>query len=362
MNTELIENPEQSGEPSNHAETGGKTGSAPVLGVVALLTALAGVLIGAGGIYYSMQLAPRIPEIDPLQSRLQTTQAAVNTASAQLRQLETELQQLRQQQQSILGSISALNREQNYTLDAVLAEFENLLVIASQRLALTRDVDTALAAMQSVQDRLQNLDEPALIPFRQVFTTDMSALRDVQAVDITGLALYLADISSRVQTLPVRRPGIDEASEEDTAEEQQSDSTGSVLSRLGEEILSTLKDLVKVYPADGGSVIALLPEQQYYLYQNLRLQLEIARLSVMRRETENFRASIDTCLDWLQTYFETSDRRISNIIDSLSGMQSIELDPPVPDISSSLESLRALIRQGDILDTDPGRQQGRTVQ
>lgn len=345
MNTETGETREQTDEHREETITPGAVSKGPPLAGIAMLLSLLALLLAAGGIYLGMQPGPDVPDIDPLQDRLLNMQAAVNTGNVQLRRLEDELERLRQQQQAILGSITALNREDNYTLDTVLIEIETLLVIASQHLVLSKDVTTALAALQSAEDRLRNFNEPALLQLRQALTADMNNLRDVETVDISGLALYLADIAARVRGLPLKRLANDPEQQQDSQGPRTGDSNGSVFSRLGDEVLSTLKDLVKVYPSEGGAVISLLPEQQYYLYQNLRLQIEIARLSVMRGETENFRASIASVQDWLTAYFETSDKAVSNVIDSLSGMQGIDLDPPVPDINSSLETLRALIRQ-----------------
>jgi uroporphyrin-3 C-methyltransferase len=88
----------------------------------------------------------------------------------------------------------------------------------------------------------------------------------------------------------------------------------------------------------------LLPGEEYFLTQNLRLELESARLSVLRADTGNLRASIVLIKSWLRQYFDTRDSAVINVMETLDQMQLIELKPALPDISSSVETLRAYLR------------------
>ena len=91
----------------------------------------------------------------------------------------------------------------------------------------------------------------------------------------------------------------------------------------------------------------LLPEEKYFLYQNLRLQLESTRAAVFRRDTASFHASLDLALQWLQEYFDSGNTAVRNAVQSLRDMKKVDLDQELPDISSSLESLRAYIKEKD---------------
>ncbi len=85
----------------------------------------------------------------------------------------------------------------------------------------------------------------------------------------------------------------------------------------------------------------MLPEQRWFLVQNLKLQLETARLAVLKEDTASLRASITTALDWLDAYFDRSDADVANAMESLGRMAELELRPDLPDLSSSLETVRA---------------------
>ena len=113
-----------------------------------------------------------------------------------------------------------------------------------------------------------------------------------------------------------------------------------------------MKGLVVISQDNEEAVIALLPRQEYFLYQNLRVQLESARVSVLRRDTSNLLVSIGLIDAWIVDYFDTADSGVDNIRQSLRQMLALNLKPAVPDISSSLETLRALIKQVSTYDPE----------
>ena len=95
---------------------------------------------------------------------------------------------------------------------------------------------------------------------------------------------------------------------------------------------------------DKVSKARLLPDEVYYIKANIKLELANARFAVFNRDTKNFRASIEQIRKWLNNYFDQTDAAVRNINESLIRMSELELAFPKIDISSSLESVRALIR------------------
>ena len=194
--------------------------------------------------------------------------------------------------------------------------------------------------MQSAESRLAGLRNPDLIPVREQLVADINQLEAVNRVDISGLAIYLADIIDRSSGLPLKKPETLQM-KNDVNSGDQSVNIRAALARAWEEI----KSLVVIRKGAESRYEFLLPEQSYFLGQNLRLELENARLSVLHRDTDNFRTSITLVKDWLSSYYDNSDASVANIIDTMAKMADIELDPPVPDISSSLETLRAYMKK-----------------
>ena len=114
-------------------------------------------------------------------------------------------------------------------------------------------------------------------------------------------------------------------------------------------MLNEVKSLVVITRDSELSQIRLLPDQIYFLRSNLKIELANARFAVFNRDTNNFHISIRRVEVWLNEYFDLSDASSKNIYDSLMKMKNLELEILRIDISSSLESVRALMHfQGEV--------------
>ncbi len=255
---------------------------------------------------------------------------------------QLELKQI--EQSEALASLYKDKRGNNE--DWALAEVEYLLIIAMHRLLLEEDVATALAAMEAADLRLRNLGNPGLLPVRQQLASDINQLRSVNLVDITGLAIYLADLVELSDDLLLKSSVLSVETEHAlSSEANYADVEDPFWKKLPRLLWQEIKSLVVIKRSGEVKQALLLPGEEYFLTQNLKLELESARQSVLRLDSENLRASIDFIQFWLRQYFDTSDSSVVNVMETLDKMRSVELKPALPDISSSLESLRAYVHE-----------------
>jgi uroporphyrin-3 C-methyltransferase len=236
---------------------------------------------------------------------------------------------------SLSGSINVSNT------DLAVAEIEQLLIMAVHRLTLERDVSTALTILETAELRLASLDEPDLESTRSQLATDISALRAVAPVDIAGLSLYLADLPGRVESLPLNKVAVVETA---PAPAPADPTLLPAWQRLLQAVWQEFRSLFVITRTGSNGRATLLPNESWFLYQNLRLQLESARLAVVREDTENLRISLQQIREWLNDYFDTGNSEVSNILQTTEKMAALELSPVLPDISSSLENLRVFIK------------------
>jgi len=262
--------------------------------------------------------------------------------------MENAIKQLGQKQNEQSDALASLYRDsQGNNEDWAIAEIEYLLIIAMHRLLLEEDVTTALAAMEAADLRLKGLGDPGLVPVRRQLTTDMNQLRAVNHPDIAGMAIYLADMVDLSADLPLKSEVITNAIAAHSLHEDQINEGVDVdpfWKRLPKIIWLEIKSWVVIKRTGDVNQALLLPGEEYFLIQNLRLELESARLSVLRADSGNLRASVVLIQSWLRQYFDTSDSAVINVMETLDQMQTIELKPALPDISSSVESLRAYLR------------------
>ena len=285
-------------------------------------------------------------ELHKTKTAFESTSAATSVdfdaSKKEINDLKAAIQQLTDSQESISDALEALyQRQPGNNEEWALAEIEYLLIIATHRLLLEKDIATALAAMEAADLRLKDLGNPRLIPVREQLAADINQLRSINPVDISGLALYLADLINRSDTLQLKSNVISNEQKDKNA--PQSTDEDINWRDLPAVLWQELKGLVVIKRSGETRQALLLPDEEYFLYQNLRLELENARLSVLRRDTENFRTSLNILRVWLTQYFNTNDAAVANVLETLEKMVSIVLDPEPPDINSSLESLRAYI-------------------
>ena len=306
------------------------------------------ILIGGltgGGYYLWKELQQTRADLDEVGNNLQA-QSGLTTGN--IAAVEDAIRQLQQKQGEQSDALASLYREiQGDNEDWAIAEVEYLLIIAMHRLLLEGDVITALAAMEAADLRLKGLGDPGLLPVRQQLVADMNQLRAVNHVDIAGMAIYLAELVALAADLPLNSEVITKADAVLAADKDQIDEglpTEPIWKKVPRLLWQEIKSLVVIKRSGEARQALLLPGEEYFLTQNLRLELESARLSVLRADTGNLRASVVLIQSWLRQYFDTSDSAVINVMETLDKMQAVELQPALPDISSSVETLRAYLR------------------
>ena len=311
--------------------------------VLIFLILIAGLT--GGGYYLWKELQQTRADLDEVGNNLQA-QSGLTTGN--IAAMEDAIRQLQQKQGEQSDALASLYREiQGDNEDWAIAEVEYLLIIAMHRLLLEGDIVTALAAMEAADLRLKGLGDPGLLPVRQQLVADMNQLRAVNHVDIAGMAIYLAELVDLAADLPLNSEVITKADTALAADENQIDeglAAEPIWKKVPRLLWQEIKGLVVIKRSGEARQALLLPGEEYFLTQNLRLELESARLSVLRADSGNLRASVVLIQSWLRQYFDTSNSAVINVMETLDQMQAVDLQPVLPDISSSVETLRAYLR------------------
>lgn len=237
---------------------------------------------------------------------------------------------------NMADSFSRLARQSDSGWGWRLTEIRHLLAAASHRLTLERDVDTALAALQLAAARLEEIPDPKLAQARGQLAADLARLQEAaQGPSLAGLVLSLSDLAREAAALPLKPvrpaiapPGPDEAEGPETA---------SWWRRALRALLQELKSLVVI--SRSGASAALLPKEAYFLRQNLRLQLETARLALLLKDSQQFQASLRACQDWLREHFDLGDPDARAALAMVEAAAAADLERAVPSVSRSLQAL-----------------------
>ncbi|MBZ9558878.1 MULTISPECIES: uroporphyrinogen-III C-methyltransferase [unclassified Modicisalibacter] len=318
---------------------GGKLG-----GIALVLVILLALVVVAGG-WWGWQ------RLESQQQRLAQSEQNAQAIDELKSQFGQRDQQREQALQSIRSDFQQYRQQMNDTLDKVLdqlaskqqtdtsewryAEVEYLLRLANQRLQLERDVKGAISLLQTADKRLAQIDNPALTPVRRSIQSELGELQSVPQVDRTGLYLELMAQQEQLAKLPLQQDIQQQAAEAgDTS--PVSGGWKQQLSRFGQE----LKDLVVIRKHDQALEALITPEQESYLRQNVRLQLEQAQLALLQSDPKLYRASLDKARSLIQGYYDTDSQGVTRSLDTLASLKGKTIRPELPDISDSLQQLR----------------------
>lgn len=252
------------------------------------------------------------------------------------------------QQQQLVSRVDHLNEASKAISERlgrnsttwIVAEADYLMNIASHRLKIDKDINAAIAALQSADSRLKQVGDPGLLSVRRVLADEINALRSQSMPDIAGMAFELASLAATAEQLPLivkqRREQFDNAF---SSTDQTSKQSGTV-SGVMKAVWTDLKSLVVIRKNEKPVEALLAPDQRHFLFQNLILKIETGRLALLRGEQDNMKASLDVAQQWLQAYFDRDSAAYKNFTDTISRISSTTLNPSLPDISRSLRELR----------------------
>jgi len=256
-----------------------------------------------------------------------TSQKQLSSISSKQKVLAESIQELSDSQQITRGDV-----EQYWAL----SEVEYLLNVANQRVVLAKDVVGAREALEMADGRIEALSDYRLHPLRALLADEQLALSSVIKVDVSGMALQLQSALDTVDNLQVLMAQALIESEVDSA--LSSEDWQGVLDQAWQEV----KSLVVIRHQQDGAAAVLVPEQRYFLYQNLKLKLETARFALLGGQPAVYNASLDSSSQWLEQYFvgEERDAMLALIME----LKSINIEVSLPDISASLAWLKGFER------------------
>jgi uroporphyrin-3 C-methyltransferase len=216
-----------------------------------------------------------------------------------------------------------------------VAQAEYYLRLATAQASLAGDAGAALTALQLADDSLRDAAEPRLGPVRRVLAEELTAIRALPRADREGIALRLEAVAARLPELP-RRQGMPERFRGHDAPAAGNTDGGS---RVWAALRDALLRVVSVRRTEAPATTAMSDEGAAVLLRSQQLELEIARVALLRGEPENYRASVKSVAGSLQGYYDTSAPPVTQTIATLNELAAAPLPRKLPDLSPALAEL-----------------------
>lgn len=279
-------------------------------------------------------------QMQQLEQKLQHLQQNVeqqSNASQRLQHLETQLQQLN----AAYKTLYQRTRKSGDAEEWSIAEINYLLQVAQQRLRLEHDIETALLALKSADERLQKAS-PLFLPVREQVSKDIQTLSQLKIPDLSGMVLKLGQFSNQAATLPLLQGLQGLPTQEKTISQKSDKPHANDWSDIGEAVWHELQKLVIIRRNTQLESGLLSSEQRVLIADMLRLKLENAKTLLLARKTALFHQELKDIQTWLERYYDQQDAQVSTLLMELKNMQQIQLIPTIPDMSQSLIALQKI--------------------
>jgi uncharacterized protein HemX len=271
------------------------------------------------------------------QSRTSAAQAQASLKDAQARIAELESRMVDAQESRV--AVEEMYRELSRSADdRMLAEVEQLLILASQQLQLAGNVNGALIALQAADQRLARADKVQVANLRRALNADMDRLKALPLVDTVGIAVKLDALVQQVDTLPLI---VAETLPPARTATRGKLEDGNAWTRAARDVWEEMKGLVRIREIAASEAVLLSPPQTYFLRENLKLRLLAARVALLARDESSFRDDIRASQAWVAKYFDAKAKANVNALATLKGLAESPVSITPPDINASLAAVRS---------------------
>ncbi len=320
-----------------------RTGGGPMV-AIALLLALAAAGFSAWQAYESrrgaaeleLELARKLAEIETIGSdsrRLSTgARDIARDVEARLGPLEARLVSMQNQKLAL----ESLYQELSLSRDEwTLAEVEQILLVASQQLQLASNVTAALIALEAADARLARSDRPQLTELRRVIAEDIERLKASPFVDVTGIGIKLEHIIASIDEMPLAmetRPAV--------VDDAEAESATSGWRSMISEVWIDVRSLVRIERVDSPAGPLLVPDQAFFLRENVKLRLLGARLALLARDEISYKADLAAATAWLTRYYDANSKSVGSSIETLDQLAQADIRIELPNVGASLDAVR----------------------
>ncbi|MDD5323554.1 MAG: uroporphyrinogen-III C-methyltransferase, partial [Methylococcales bacterium] len=128
---------------------------------------------------------------------------------------------------------------------------------------------------------------------------------------------------------------------------------------LLDSAMDQLEDIVTIRHTEHEIKEILTPEEAQFIREQLRVKLEMAKISLVQHNEALFQSSLADAKKWTEQNF-TKNKDANNLIAEIDRFKNIKIRSQFPDISLSLKMLRDITKLR--IETDKAMQPAETMQ
>lgn len=351
------------GNPGSTTDRGGQvaateapTSIAGILGVLLSLIALGAASYTAWTVYLQTQKNSRVQQLETrltsLQQRVDGDQARIHNLTRELSRASGEVaaanaankRDIANLQKQVAASIARIRASMGTSSrDWLYAEVEYLLRLANQRVAMEGNVKGALVLFHDADHIVRQSEGILAYDLRKSIADNIASLEAVKKVDVDGIYLRLGALIDQVSHLQQREHRFRARPVPPPPPPSAASGFGAQLLALVQRAGARLATLVDFRRNSQHIQPILPPKEEYYLRQNLILNLQLAQLALLRGDQAMYANSLRVAQQWVKGHFDARDAATAAMEKSLAQLQAIDIAQKMPDVSSSLKEVRKLM-------------------
>ncbi|MGK0374789.1 MAG: uroporphyrin-3 C-methyltransferase [Arenicella sp.] len=267
-------------------------------------------------------------------SKQQLTTRLLQSSNA----VDLQFRDVKQSQTELLNAVTKINSDlSNGTNDYVVAEVSQLLKLANNSALFSSDSRSAIKALQLADFQLKQMADPRYSLVRSKINQEISLLESIEQVDIESVTVKLKSLANRIPLLKL---------------ENDAPVLGEVVVQTEEnaqgfkaQLKQMWADIVKynsVQRIDQAPKPLLIPEQRYFLNQNIQLQLAKAELGLVQNRASVYLGSLEDASTWINQYFDLRDVDVIEVLAQINQLKAMPLATQLPTISESYGLLQSI--------------------
>ncbi|MDD1614887.1 MAG: uroporphyrinogen-III C-methyltransferase [Methylococcaceae bacterium] len=296
----------------------------------------------------SKQIADYQSQLAAIQSQLATLEANIagkdthfNKTLADFSQLHNE--KLESTRKELNEAIARVQRQLGKTRgDWLIADAEYLLSVANERLHLIGDVNTTREALEAADQRLRESGDAGTFKVREEIAREIADIKSVIVPDIVGIYASIQSMQDRVDKLVLFLPYTGKTLTAPAEEKKQSNEDKEAHDLL-DSAMNQLEGIVTIRHTEHPIKEILTPEEAQFIREQLRVKLEMVKISLVQHNEALFQSSLADAKKWTEQNF-TKNTDVNNFIAELDRFNTIKIRSQFPDISSSLKMLRDITK------------------
>jgi len=275
-------------------------------------------------------------DLGSLQQSTAGWKAALDGNAAQIQSIRAEMANAQARLAAAENRMTALSARQiDSSSELDLAEVDYLLRLAQERLALFGDAQTADRALDMAARQVAAFDDPLYAGLQQEIALARQKLSSTHLPDYRKLDQNLDLLQGELGALTFKG--------ESVSPEQSGIQGGS---GWWERIRNAFSGLVTVRRSTVDEKPLPVLGDQELIRQRAWLDLEVARWAALRQDQAAYASALTRFSKTVQASFDPSTQGMQRVAAVLRELQPLDVDPPMPDISAPLTTLRLLRNPG----------------